>query len=170
MPRRALVAGALVVALAFSKSAGAADADREGLDRGPTDADRLHHDLWALALNIYHEAGGEGRQGMLAVGWLTLNRLRHPGFPETLVEVVFDANGNGCAFSWTCDAVDDRPLDPARFARALGIARELLSAAPPPDPTGGALFMHARSRKPPAYTRSLRRSAVIGQNVFYRPS
>jgi|DewCreStandDraft_4_1066084.scaffolds.fasta_scaffold00053_17 spore germination cell wall hydrolase CwlJ-like protein len=170
MPRRVLVAGALVAALALSEAAGAAGPDRDGFDQGPLPTDRLDHDLWALALNIYHEAGGEGRRGMLAVGWLTLNRLRHPGFPETLVEVVFDANGNGCAFSWTCDAADDRPRDPIRFARALAVARELLSAAPPPDPTRGALFMHARSRKPPAYTRTLRRSAVIGQNVFYRPS
>lgn len=170
MPRRALVAGALVMALALSKAAGAAGPDRDELDPDRLRSDRPDHDLEALALNIYHEAGGEGRQGMIAVGWLTLNRLRHPGFPETLVEVVFDANGNGCAFSWTCDRAEDRPRDPVRFARALAVARELLSAAPPPDPTGGALFMHARSRKPPAYTRKLRRSAVIGQNVFYRPS
>ncbi len=131
-------------------------------------AGEIDHDLWALALNIYHEAG-QGRQAMLAVGWLTLNRLRHPDFPKSLYEVVFDANGAGCAFSWTCDGVDDLPRDLGRFALALQVARELLSPNPPPDPTKGALFMHARTRKPPAYTKQLRRAAVIGQNVFYRP-
>lgn len=124
-------------------------------------------DLWALALNIYHEAGA-GRQAMLAVGWLTLNRLEDPAFPKSLYEVVYDANGAGCAFDWTCDEKDDRPRDARRFALALEVAKELLSSAPPPDPTRGALFMHAASRTPPAYTKKLRRAAVIGQNVFYR--
>jgi len=137
------------------------------LATAPAEPAELDHDLWALALNIYHEAG-PGRQAMLAVGWLTLNRLRHPDFPKSLYEVVFDANGAGCAFDWTCDGKDDRPSDRARFALALAVAKELLSPAPPPDPTKGALFMHAASRKPPAYTKTLRRAAVIGQNVFYR--
>jgi spore germination cell wall hydrolase CwlJ-like protein len=137
------------------------------LATAPAEPAELDQDLRALALNIYHEAGA-GRQAMLAVGWLTLNRLRHPDFPNSLYEVVYDANGAGCAFHWTCDGKDDRPHDAARFALALAVARELLSAAPPPDPTRGALFMHAASRKPPAYTKALRRAAVIGQNVFYR--
>jgi len=137
------------------------------LTTAPAEPAELDHDLWALALNIYYEAG-PGRQAMLAVGWLTLNRLRHPDFPNSLYEVVYDANGAGCAFNWTCDGKDDRPRDPARFALALAVAKELLSPAPPPDPTKGALFMHAASRKPPAYTKTLRRAAVIGQNVFYR--
>ncbi|MCX7631070.1 MAG: cell wall hydrolase [Geminicoccaceae bacterium] len=154
MARGRIAAGALSAALAFATNA---------------QADGPDHDLWALALNIYHEAG-EGRQAMLAVGWLTLNRLRHPDFPKSLYEVVYDANGAGCAFSWTCDGREDLPRDFRRFALALAIAKELLSPAPPPDPTRGALFMHARSRKPPTYTKHLRRSAVIGQNVFYRRS
>lgn len=155
MARGRTVVGALVCALlATAKTAEAAEPDL---------------DLRALALNIYHEAG-PSRQAMLAVGWLTLNRLRHPDFPKSLYEVVYDANGAGCAFDWTCDGRDDRPTDLQRFALALEVAKELLSTAPPPDPTRGALFMHAASRKPPAYTKKLRRAGSIGQNVFYRPT
>lgn len=152
MTRAWIAAGALVCALATA---------------APSRSSEIDYDLLALALNIYHEAG-PGRQAMLAVGWLTLNRRADPAFPGTVAEVVFDADGAGCAFSWTCDELDDRPRDPDRFALALAVARELLSPAPPPDPTKGALFMHAASRKPPAYTKRLRRAAVIGQNVFYR--
>lgn len=152
MPRRAIVAGALVGALAL---------------HSPAQATELDPDRWALALNIYHEAGSS-RQAMLAVGWLTLNRLKDPEFPKSVYEVVFDANGAGCAFDWVCAGGEARPRDPVRFALALAVARELLSTAPPPDPTRGALFMHAASRKPPVYTKRLRRTAVIGQNVFYR--
>ena len=33
------------------------------------------NDIRIMALNMYHEARGEGRLGMLAVGWVVLNRM-----------------------------------------------------------------------------------------------
>jgi spore germination cell wall hydrolase CwlJ-like protein len=40
-----------------------------------------------MALNMYHEARGEGRLGMLAVGWVVLNRMADRSYlPRPTVE------------------------------------------------------------------------------------
>lgn len=122
----------------------------------------------ALALNVYHEGRSGGRQGMIATGWLTLNRVRDKGFPATVQEVVYQKRGKRCEFGWTCDKRSDEPSEAARWAEAQAVARELLGASPPADPTKGALWMHETWRKPPAYTKGLVKTAVVGKNVFYR--
>ena len=58
-----------------------------------------------MALNMYHEARGEGRLGMLAVGWVVLNRMADKAYPETVAEVIYQ----GCQFSWVCDRRSDWP-------------------------------------------------------------
>ena len=93
-----------------------------------------------LALNMYHEAGGEGRKGMLAVGWVVLNRMAGSSFPKTIEGVV----GQGCQFGWRCDDRSDEPTHRAHWLQAQSIARELLTE-PPPDPTRGAMWFHAHT-------------------------
>src|SRR5215211_7866962 len=88
-----------------------------------------------LALNMYHEAKGEGRAGMLAVGWVVLNRLADPGYPKTLEGIVTQ----GCQFGWTCDDRPDEPSDARAWRAAVGLAERLLADDPPPDPTRGSL-------------------------------
>ena len=41
-----------------------------------------------LALNIYHEARNQPFLGKLAVGFVTLNRVKSDKFPDTVCEVV----------------------------------------------------------------------------------
>ena len=62
-------------------------------------------DIRAMALNMYHEARGEGRLGMLAVGWVVLNRMADKAYPKTVSAVVYQ----GCQFSWVCDRRSDWP-------------------------------------------------------------
>ena len=55
-------------------------------------------ELKCLANNIYYEARGEGYEGMLAVGLVTMNRVNHPTkFPGSICAVVFQRG----QFSWT---------------------------------------------------------------------
>lgn len=122
----------------------------------------------ALALNVYHEGRSGGRAGMLAVGWLTLNRVQDKGFPNTINEVVYQKRGKGCEFGWTCDRKSDEPSEAKLWEQAQAVARELLAASPPADPTKGGLWMHESWRKPPAYTKSLARTATVGRNVYYK--
>jgi N-acetylmuramoyl-L-alanine amidase len=118
-----------------------------------------------LAQAMYWEARGEGRQGMIAVGWTVLNRIESSRFPATPCRVVHQGGERApCEFSYWCDGKSDRPREPRSWRAALIIAAELLYD-PPPDPTGGALFFHNRSvRTPHGHVRTAR----IGSHVFYR--
>ena len=51
-----------------------------------------------MALNMYHEARGEGRLGMLAVGWVVLNRMADKAYPKTVAGwSTRAASSAGCA-------------------------------------------------------------------------
>ena len=119
--------------------------------------------LEILALNIYHEAKGEGRKGMLAVGWVVLNRAADPAFPRRVEEVVTQ----GCQFGWLCDANPDEPANVRAWRRALGVAGELLTADPPADPTRGAMWFHHAEGVEPGWGDRIAPSTRIGNHLFY---
>ena len=124
-------------------------------------------DFHCLAMNMYWEARGEGRRGMLAVGWVVLNRVRSSEFPATICAVVYQGGEQPpCQFSWWCDGRSDRPREHESWQAALAVAAELLSD-PPPDVTNNALFYHAASIRNP-WTRPRTRTAQIGDHIFYR--
>tara|TARA_B110000503_G_scaffold42761_1_gene70021 strand:- start:1433 stop:2041 length:609 start_codon:yes stop_codon:yes gene_type:complete len=72
-----------------------------------------------LATNIYHEARGESYAGKVAVANVTMNRVHSPKFPNTICNVVYQAQTkenwkgnivpkrNKCQFSWYCDGKSD---------------------------------------------------------------
>lgn len=123
-----------------------------------------HH---CLALSLYWEARGEGRRGMIAVGWTILNRVRSEDFPATPCAVVFQGGERPpCEFSWWCDGRSDRPREQHSWHRALVIAAELL-LDPPPDPTDGSLYYHSTSTRSAWHLRHVR-TARIGRHVFYK--
>jgi len=131
------------------------------------DARSLRDEQQCLALAIYWEARGEGRRGMVAVGWTILNRSRSEHFPATPCAVVYQGSERSpCQFSWWCDGKSDRPRNRASWTRSLVIAAELL-VDPPRDPTKGALFYHSKSIPLP-WTRKRVRTARIGNHIFYR--
>lgn len=131
------------------------------------DAASLRSEQQCLALALYWEARGEGRKGMIAVGWTVLNRVRSRDFPSTPCNVVHQGGERPpCQFSWWCDGRSDRPRERYSWQQALLIAGELL-LDPPPDPTGGSLYYHS-THVYPRWSRSLTRTARIGSHVFYR--
>lgn len=130
-------------------------------------AARLSDEQQCLALALYWEARGEGRVGMLAVGWTILNRVQSREFPATPCAVVYQGHERGpCQFSWWCDGRSDRPRDGQSWTQAQIIAAKLL-LDPPRDPTAGALFYHSTSINEP-WKRKRTRTARIGKHVFYR--
>lgn len=126
-------------------------------------------DAHLLALNLYHEARQDGRDGMIAVGWVVLNRVADPGFPDSVQGVIEQGRERGrCQWGWLCDRRTDEPTDEEWWAVAQAVATELLSADPPGDPTGGAVWMMEHWRKPPAWLRQAAvRSVRVGGNAFY---
>ena len=130
-------------------------------------AQSLHEEQRCLALAMYWEARGEGRHGMVAVGWTILNRAGSAHFPATPCAVVYQGSERGpCQFSWWCDGKSDQPRDRYSWTWARVIAADLL-VDPPQDPTNGALFYHSKSIPVP-WTRTRVRTTRIGNHIFYR--
>src|SRR5262245_35405141 len=124
-------------------------------------------DVRCLALTIYWEAREEGRPGMVAVGWVVLNRRRSAKYPSTVCEVVREGGQTPpCQFSYWCDGRRDEPEESEAWSLARAIATELLST-PPADPTHGAVFYH-RVGVRPAWKDKQQQTARIGKHVYYR--
>jgi spore germination cell wall hydrolase CwlJ-like protein len=116
----------------------------------------------ALALNMYHEAKGEGRTGMLAVGWVVLNRMADQSFPNSVEEIVYQ----GCQFSWVCSGQPVQPADRGAWRLAQQLARQLLKE-PPRDPTRGALWFNGAAAGHGDLGGKVAASARIGGHLFY---
>lgn len=124
-------------------------------------------DHQCLALNIYWEARSEPVQGQHAIAAVTLNRMRHATFPDTICQVVKQGgeNRHRCQFSWWCDGKSDTPDDPEAWTRAQQIAWSALEFDQT-DPTQGALFYHATYVKPD-WVKTMTRTTKIGRHLFF---
>ena len=127
-------------------------------------------DLNCLTKNIYHEARGEPIDGQYAVAEVTMNRVASKHYPNTVCEVVYQANfdvirkRDVSAFSWTeLDATS--PVDRRIWKRAWKIAEEVYDEQAETR-VEGALFYHSKSIRP-RWSRGKRRIARIGQHIFY---
>lgn len=135
--------------------------DRASESAGPVDAQS--HDC--MALTMYWEARGEGREGMIAVGSVVMNRIADEQFPDDTCSVIREGGETApCQFSWWCDGQSDRPTQDEVWAESREIAREVLTRRPG-DPTKGALYFHHESIDPPWEKK---RTATIGGHIFYR--
>ena len=132
------------------------------IDWAKASIDTKTRDIECLAMNIYHEARGEPVVGQIAVAQVTMNRVEHNYFPDTVCSVVWDED----QFSWTNDGRSDRIRDNRAYSVALNIA-ETVYHDEEDDPTEGSLFYHATYISPPFWTRHMEVSAEIGIHVFY---
>lgn len=120
-----------------------------------------------LTQNIYREAGIEKEEGMIAVALVTMNRVKAPGFPETVCKVVQQKKKQTCQFSWMCmkklPRVDEQIYN---YSRSLAI-RVFFNHETIEDTTQGALFYHANYVRP-RWT-NFEVTTVIGRHIFYKP-
>jgi len=125
-------------------------------------------EMRCLALNIYWEARSEPLDGQLAVAGVTMNRVAHPKFPDTICGVVQESRSyrlHRCQFSWWCDGKRDTPNEQVAWHSAQQLAR-LYLAGIYSDPTENALWYHADYVKP-FWADKLNRTAKIGRHIFY---
>ena len=144
-----------------------------------------------LALNMYHEARGQGSAGLLAVSSVVLNRVNDKRFPNTICGVVhqgptreswktrkiknlpiekrkFYPIRNRCQFSWWCDGKSDVPKQKKTYKRLLTIARSIVyNEINFIDVTDGATFYHA-DYIIPAWAKVKTKTTRIGNHIFYR--
>jgi len=139
----------------------------------PSQAD-FGKQLDCLTQNIYFEARGESPLGQLAVGLVTLNRVKDDRWPDTICEVVKQANKdssgniilNECQFSWYCDGNSDVVPDNEAASLARDIAF-LLMTQDIKDFTKGSNYFHATYVKP-AWRKQVEMTIEIGYHIFYR--
>ena len=128
-----------------------------------------------LALNIYHEARNQPFMGKLAVGFVTLNRVKSNSFPSTICKVVkqgFYYNNNPiknkCHFSWWCDGKSDKPkeYDAWEYTRALAF-QLYYSSFFTLDITNGATHYHADYVNP-YWAKDKKKLMQIKNHIFYK--
>ncbi|MEO8176456.1 MAG: cell wall hydrolase [Sphingomicrobium sp.] len=124
--------------------------------------------LECLTSAVYYEAGSESDDGERAVAQVVLNRVRHPAFPSSVCDVVYEGSTRvtGCQFTFTCDGSLARRPSIDGWARARRIATAALAGAVY-QPAGNATHYHA-AYVVPYWASSLTKSAVVGAHIFYR--
>ena len=142
-----------------------------------------------LALNMYHEARGQGSAGLLGVSSVVLNRVKDKRFPNTICEVIYQGPTreswktrqtpdpsdavfypvrDRCQFSWYCDGRSDEPKEKKVYQRLLTIARSIVyNNISFIDITDGATHYHADYVRP-AWAEVKTRTTRIGNHIFYR--
>ncbi|MFN3228657.1 MAG: cell wall hydrolase [Asticcacaulis sp.] len=126
------------------------------------------HDVDCLTQALYHEARGEGPQGMRAVAQVILNRVRHPAYPKTVCDVVYQGafQRSGCQFSFTCNGAMSRRVERWAWRQAETVALEALSGKVMAE-VGTATHFHTTAVQPD-WSGRLIRVAQVGQHIFYR--
>jgi N-acetylmuramoyl-L-alanine amidase len=134
-----------------------------------------------LALNMYHEARGQGSAGLLAVTSVVLNRVKDKRFPNTICEVIYEGpmkeswKNKGtfypirgkCQFSWWCDGKSDEPKNKKIYNKIFEIAKSIYNTKNIVDITDGALFYHADYVRP-SWAKTKTKTIEIQDHIFYK--
>jgi len=142
-----------------------------------------------LVENIYFESKGESMRGKIAVGVVTLNRLKSPKYPKTICEVVkqgpvreswstrnnpnlasternFIPIRHRCQFSWWCDGYKERIRYDENWTDSVTAARLALGGKHN-DLVGDATHYHAVTVSP-EWSNRLKFIVQIDNHRFYR--
>ena len=132
--------------------------------------------VMCLAMNLYHETRGETLAGNIAVGYVTMNRVADPRYPDTVCGVVHQAKYHGwdlvnpirnrCQFSWYCDGLSDNPQDGKAMLESVILAQHVI-AGTVTDISQGATHYHAKYVNP-YWSDDMTVVLEIGQHIFYK--
>lgn len=138
-------------------------------------------DRICLAEAMYHEARGQGTFGMLAVGIVIKNRVKHSDYPDTICGVVRQGRHwkgvpirNKCQFSYWCDGQPEIFLEREKWKKAdkkawvssFRTAYTLLSTEIYIPGLENATHYHTY-RVNPTWSKSLQFCSRIGAHLFY---
>jgi N-acetylmuramoyl-L-alanine amidase len=113
-------------------------------------------DITLLAHLVYAEARGEPFIGQIAVAAVLLNRLKHPGFPDTVRAAVYQPHQFEPVANGTIDQTPDNVAYLAVLEAWTGV-----------DPTNGSVFFWNPSKVSAqswVWTQSVKQQ--IGDHVF----
>lgn len=146
--------------------------------------DKLLNDqkqITCLATNIYFEARSEDELSQVAVAQVTVNRARSRKFPDTICEVVYQAEHSAwylenhnrlvpkrgrCQFSWYCDGKPDAIRDEKAYEYARMIAKAVYYGEYQMIVSDNTLFYHADYVEP-YWAMTMAYHDQIGAHIFY---
>jgi len=133
----------------------------------PGDLDNRARARDCMAAAMLYEAGDDGK-GQIAVGQVVINRVRHPAFPKSICEVVFQGaeRATGCQFTFTCDGALARRYSDAAWKRAQDNASMMLAGLV--DPAVGLATHYHTDWVRPYWSDSLEKIAVVDTHLFFR--
>ena len=138
-----------------------------------TDCDTNRVDeLYCAACNIYHEARGEGVEGMEAVAWIMLNRRNDERFPTNACDIVWENTHGHPEFAWTEDGSPDYVYNRTAWDDSIRLAYDVMGAGSDDldmsdDPTMGAIFYHNDTIEGGGWWKTLIVTNTIGNHRFY---
>lgn len=118
-------------------------------------------EVQCLADNIYFESRGEGEEGMIAVANVTLNRTKHPNYPSSICDVVYQKD----QFSWVKKRKELKKRED--YIKSLDISLRMYENQV--DNTKGALHFYAHKKVKPDWSVKMRPTRVINNHTFLRP-
>lgn len=130
--------------------------------------------LDCLTSNVFFEARGESLRGMKAIADVTLNRVAHSAFPNSICEVVLQPK----QFSWVKgnrkmatkvlrgDLRGLNSKEVAAYQKSKDVAIEALVEGYKPVLPRSVVSFHNNSVKPD-WSRTMKIHATIGSHVFY---
>ena len=118
------------------------------------------NEFCCMLKNIYHEARGEGVEGMQAVALVTLNRAKQQD--KTVCEVVYQRK----QFSWTNTAKGRNKPITGNIDTVHAVASQAIAGVLT-DITSGATHYHTKRVKP-VWRRALDEVVVINNHIFYK--
>lgn len=125
----------------------------------PAESQVEEGDLILLARLIQAEAEGEPYLGKIAVGAVVVNRLRHPDFPDRLLDVIWQKGQFESVENGWFDTIWEPNVE-CREAALLALQGV--------DPTEGALFFFNPAKTPNRWLRGKQVTLSIGEHLFVR--
>jgi spore germination cell wall hydrolase CwlJ-like protein len=120
-----------------------------------------------LADNIYYESAGESKKGQLAVATVTLNRVKHEDFANSICRVVYERKTT-CEFSWVCQRkISNTRFQDIHWKHIHKMSEDIISGEKNTLPElRNALYYHADYVKP-FWAKHKQRITKIGAHIFY---
>jgi len=143
---------ALIVALVLNLSSANAHAEQLATQQ-----------IECLAKNIYYEARSESIEGQIGVAHVTINRVNHKYWPDSICGVVYQKS----QFSWT-DLVKNQTPQNKELYEDIYKLSELVYNGKIPDNTDGSTFYYADYITKPYWAKQMEKSVQLGVHIFYK--
>jgi N-acetylmuramoyl-L-alanine amidase len=129
----------------------------------------IEEELACMAMNVYREAAGEPFEGKVAVAQVTMNRVKHREFPDSVCAVVHEKNifmkKVVCQFSWYCsNRTKARPISPDAYDQSFEVAKKVMLENFELESIKDAIYFHSEKINPRWKYQEV---AKIGSHIFY---